>query len=314
MPAFLRRLWPSTLLARVTLLVVVGMALAQVLTYTAIRYERGQTLMNLMVSGVERDIASSVAILDRLPAAERAGWFQRLERPNYRFSLEGVGDMAPPSSPALARFADIVTNALRPFPVVAVGQLPQQPETACMQVRLNDGSSLYVLARRVPMPVADWVTWLLLAQLLVLAACAWAGMRLVTRPLAQLARAADRLGPASPRWRFDEATYQRSAQSFDNPDHVAIVVHNYRWRIGLAAGEPRFDALEQRLATAPVIAVPTITMEGDANGAPHPDPAAYAKKFSGKYQHRQLDGGIGHNLPQEAPAAFAQAVIDVTRL
>ena len=119
---------------------------------------------------------------------------------------------------------------------------------------------------------------------------------------------------ASPRWRFDEATYQRSAQSFDNPDHVAIVVHNYRWRIGLAAGEPRFDALEQRLATAPVIAVPTITMEGDANGAPHPDPAAYAKKFSGKYQHRQLDGGIGHNLPQEAPAAFAQAVIDVTRL
>jgi pimeloyl-ACP methyl ester carboxylesterase len=119
---------------------------------------------------------------------------------------------------------------------------------------------------------------------------------------------------ASPQWRFDEATYQRSAQSFDNPDHVAIVVHNYRWRIGLVAGEPRFDALEQRLAQAPQIAVPTITMEGDANGAPHPDPAVYAKKFSGRYQHRQLDGGIGHNLPQEAPAAFAQAVIDVTRL
>ncbi len=119
---------------------------------------------------------------------------------------------------------------------------------------------------------------------------------------------------ASPQWRFDEATYQRSAASFDNPDHVAIVVHNYRWRIGLVAGEPRFDALEQRLATAPVIAVPTITMEGDANGAPHPDPAVYEKKFSGRYQHRHLDGGIGHNLPQEAPAAFAQAVIDVTRL
>ncbi|NML43323.1 alpha/beta hydrolase [Ramlibacter sp. G-1-2-2] len=119
---------------------------------------------------------------------------------------------------------------------------------------------------------------------------------------------------ASPQWRFDEATYQRSARSFDNPDHVAIVVHNYRWRIGIAEGESRFDALEARLATAPDIAVPSITMEGDANGAPHPDPAAYARKFTGKYQHRNVQGGIGHNLPQEAPAAFAQAVIDVTRL
>ncbi len=118
---------------------------------------------------------------------------------------------------------------------------------------------------------------------------------------------------ASPRWQFDDATYQRSAQAFDNPDHVAIVVHNYRWRIGLVQGESRFDALEARLAAAPTIAVPTITMEGDANGAPHPDPAVYASKFTGKYRHRQLDGGIGHNLPQEAPGAFAQAVIDVTR-
>lgn len=119
---------------------------------------------------------------------------------------------------------------------------------------------------------------------------------------------------ASPKWQFDDATYQRSAQSFENPDHVAIVVHNYRWRIGLAAGESRFDALEARLAAAPDIAVPAITMEGDANGAAHPDPAAYARKFTGRYQHRNLDGGIGHNLPQEAPAAFAQAVMDVTRL
>jgi pimeloyl-ACP methyl ester carboxylesterase len=119
---------------------------------------------------------------------------------------------------------------------------------------------------------------------------------------------------ASPQWRFDEATYQRSAESFGNPDHVAIVVHNYRWRIGLASGEPRFDALEARLAQAPTIAVSSITMEGDANGAPHPDPAVYAGKFVGKYQHRTVNGGVGHNLPQEAPAAFSQAVLDVTRL
>ncbi|MBV8035426.1 alpha/beta hydrolase [Roseateles sp.] len=119
---------------------------------------------------------------------------------------------------------------------------------------------------------------------------------------------------ASPRWQFDDATYLRSARAFDNPDHAAVVVHNYRWRVGLAAGEARFDAIEARLATAPAITVPTITMEGDANGAPHPAPAAYRAKFTGKYQHRQLDGGIGHNLPQEAPAAFAQAVLDVTRL
>jgi len=194
-PSFLRRLWPSTLLARTTLLVVLGMALAQLLTYVAIRYERGQTLMNLMVSGVERDIASSVAILDRLPASEREDWLQRLERPNYTFSLQGVVDTAPPTSPALSRFVEVVATALRPFPVLAVGQLENLPETVRMQVRLGDGSSLYVLARRVPMPVSDWVTWLLLAQLLVLAACAWAGMRLVTRPLKRLAAAADQLGP-----------------------------------------------------------------------------------------------------------------------
>jgi pimeloyl-ACP methyl ester carboxylesterase len=119
---------------------------------------------------------------------------------------------------------------------------------------------------------------------------------------------------ASPKWNFDDATYDRSAESFNNPDHVAVVIHNYRWRLGLAQGEPQYDALEARLATGPTIAVPTITMEGDANGAPHPEPAAYAKKFTGKYQHRNIDGGIGHNLPQEAPKAFADAVIDVARL
>ena len=116
---------------------------------------------------------------------------------------------------------------------------------------------------------------------------------------------------ASPKWAFDDATFERSASSFDNPDHVAIVIHNYRWRLGLVEGDPKLDDLERRLAAFPVITVPTITMEGDANGAPHPDPAAYARKFSGKYEHRLITGGIGHNLPQEAPQAFAEAVIDV---
>jgi pimeloyl-ACP methyl ester carboxylesterase len=118
---------------------------------------------------------------------------------------------------------------------------------------------------------------------------------------------------ASPKWDFDAATFDRTAAAFDNPDHVEVVIHNYRWRLGLAEGEPRYDAFEKRLAEAPVITVPTITMEGDANGAPHPDPAAYGKKFSGSYAHRLITGGIGHNLPQEAPRAFAQAVIDVSQ-
>jgi pimeloyl-ACP methyl ester carboxylesterase len=116
---------------------------------------------------------------------------------------------------------------------------------------------------------------------------------------------------ASPKWNFDDATFDRSAKAFDNPDHVAIVIHNYRWRLGLAEGEARYDDLEKKLAQGPVIAVPTITMEGDANGAPHAEPSAYAKMFTGKYSHRTIDGGIGHNLPQEAPQAFAQAVVDV---
>jgi pimeloyl-ACP methyl ester carboxylesterase len=118
---------------------------------------------------------------------------------------------------------------------------------------------------------------------------------------------------ASPKWRFDDATFDRSAAAFNNPDHVAIVIHNYRWRLGLAEGEAKYDDLEKRLAESPVITVPTITLEGDANGAPHPDPSAYAKKFSGRYSHRTLRGGIGHNLPQEAPQAFAKAIVDVDR-
>jgi pimeloyl-ACP methyl ester carboxylesterase len=116
---------------------------------------------------------------------------------------------------------------------------------------------------------------------------------------------------ASPKWNFDYATFDRSAASLDNPDHVSVSIHNYRWRLGLAEGEAKYDDLEKRLAAFPDIAVPTITMEGDANGAPHPPSSAYAKKFTGKYSHRVISGGIGHNLPQEAPQAFAQAVIDV---
>ncbi|MBR1122345.1 alpha/beta hydrolase [Bradyrhizobium lablabi] len=116
---------------------------------------------------------------------------------------------------------------------------------------------------------------------------------------------------ASPKWHFDDATFERSAAAFNNADHVDIVIHNYRWRLGLAEGEAKFDEFEKKLAQAPVISVPTITMEGDANGAPHPEPSAYAKKFSGKYEHRLLTGGIGHNLPQEAPQAFAQAIVDI---
>jgi len=118
---------------------------------------------------------------------------------------------------------------------------------------------------------------------------------------------------ASPKWAFDDATFDRSAASLDNPDHVAVAIHNYRWRLGLAKGEPKFDELEKKLAALPSIGVPAITMEGDANGAPHPEPASYAKRFTGKYEHRLIPGGIGHNLPQEAPEAFAKAVMDVDR-
>lgn len=119
---------------------------------------------------------------------------------------------------------------------------------------------------------------------------------------------------ASPKWNFDDETFDRSAAALENPDHADIVIHNYRWRLGLAEGEARFDAIEAKLAQFPPISVPTITLEGDANGAPHPSPESYAKRYTGKYEHRLLTGGIGHNPPQEDPQAFAQAVIDAGRL
>jgi pimeloyl-ACP methyl ester carboxylesterase len=132
-----------------------------------------------------------------------------------------------------------------------------------------------------------------------------AGYKKYTRDFARLIWTS-----ASPMWAFDEATFQRSASALDNADHVAVAIHNYRWRLGLAAGESKYDAFEQKLAALPAIEVPTITLEGDANGAPHPAPASYAKRYTGKYEHRQITGGVGHNLPQEAPLAFAKAVID----
>lgn len=118
---------------------------------------------------------------------------------------------------------------------------------------------------------------------------------------------------ASPKWPFDDATFDRSAASFDNPDHVAVAIHNYRWRLGLAPGEAKYDDIDRKLASGPTIAVPTITLEGDANGAPHPEPSAYKNKFIGRYEHRLISGGVGHNLPQEAPQAFAKAVAEVAR-
>jgi pimeloyl-ACP methyl ester carboxylesterase len=116
---------------------------------------------------------------------------------------------------------------------------------------------------------------------------------------------------ASPKWNFDDATYNRTAASFNNPDHVDIVMHDYRWRLGLAAGEAKYDDLEKRLASLPVVTVPAITMEGDSNGAAHPPSTAYRNKFSGRYDYRLITGGVGHNIPQEAPQAFAQAIVDV---
>jgi pimeloyl-ACP methyl ester carboxylesterase len=119
---------------------------------------------------------------------------------------------------------------------------------------------------------------------------------------------------ASPKWNFDDATFDRSATAFDNPDHVNVTIHNYRWRLGLADGERRYDEVEKRLAEGPDVSVPTITLEGDANGAPHAEASSYAKKFTGRYEHRLVEGGVGHNLPQEAPQEFARAILDVDRL
>jgi signal transduction histidine kinase len=194
-PTGLRRLLPRSLFSRVTLIIVIGLAIAQLLTFTAIRYERGIAMRELMMIGIERDIASSVAILDRLPAAERESWLARLERRNYRFVLGGTAQGTPPDTPMSQQFAAAIVDAMRPFEIVKVGQVNSPSQSLQIQVRLSDGSSVIVHARRVDMPVSSWVMWLLWIQLLVLAVCAWYAVRLVTRPLAQLADAADELGP-----------------------------------------------------------------------------------------------------------------------
>jgi signal transduction histidine kinase len=191
----LRRLVPRTLFARVTLLIVIGLAIAQLLTFASIRYERGIAMRELMMTGIERDIASSVAILDRLPAGEREGWLSRLERRNYRFVLGGTAQGTAPDTPMSQQFATAIAQAMRPFQIVKVAQVSNPPQGLQVQVRLSDGASVVVHARRVDMPVSSWVMWLLWVQLLVLAVCAWYAVRLVTRPLAQLAHAADKLGP-----------------------------------------------------------------------------------------------------------------------
>ncbi|KQW54352.1 ATP-binding protein [Variovorax sp. Root411] len=194
-PSGLRRLLPRSLFSRVTLIIVVGLAIAQLLTFMAIGYERDIAMRELMMIGIERDIASSVAILDRLPAAEREGWLARLERRNYRFVLGGNAQGKAPDTPSSQQFATAIADAMRPFEIVKIGQVSNPPQGLQIQVRLSDGSSVVVHARRVGMPVSSWVMWLLWAQLLVLAVCAWYAVRLVTRPLAQLADAADELGP-----------------------------------------------------------------------------------------------------------------------
>jgi len=220
-----RRLLPGSLFYRVTLIIVVGLAVAQLLTFAAIRYERNMALRELMMIGIERDIASSVAILDRLPAAERASWLDRLERRNYRFVLGGSAEGTEPGSPASRQFAAAIVEAMRPFEIVKVGEVAWPPEELQIQVRLGDGSTVVVHARRVGMPVSGWVMWLLVVQLLVLAICAWYAVRLVTRPLAQLSAAADELGP----------DLKGQALAEDGPSEVA---HAAR----------AFNAMQQRIA------------------------------------------------------------------
>ncbi|MBS0451422.1 MAG: HAMP domain-containing protein [Proteobacteria bacterium] len=209
-----RRLWwPRSLFARVTVIFIVGLAIAQALTFAAIRNERDAAMRELMMSGIEQDIASSIAILDRLPAAERASWLQRLERRNYRFELGGSASGPAPATASARQFGAAIGQALRPFEVERIAQGDSGRDALRLQVRLSDGASIVVDARRVGMPLAEWVIWLLVAQLLVLAVCGWLAARLVTRPLARLASAADELGPDLKARHVDEEGPSEVAQA-----------------------------------------------------------------------------------------------------
>jgi len=194
-PAGWRRLVPRSLFARVALIIVVGLAVAQAMTMAAVGYERGTVMRELMMTNIERDLASSIALLDRLPDAERAAWLARLSRPNYRFVLGAHAQGPAPFLPFTQRFWPKMARALQPFPVVAVAQVAGPPEGADLEVRLADGTPVVVQARRVEYPMSGWVPWMLFTQLAVIALCAWAAVRVVTRPLSQLAAAADELGP-----------------------------------------------------------------------------------------------------------------------
>jgi signal transduction histidine kinase len=196
---------PRSLLARVTIIMVVGLAIAQVLTFAFIRYERGAATREMMMTNIERDIGSSIAIIDRLPATERPAWFARLERRNYRFELGNDVEGSPVSGTFRTALAAAIAKALRPFEVVRLVQVEKPDEGVDLLVRLNDRSTVVIHAYRVALPISDWVPWVLALQLAVLAACGWIAVRVVTRPLAQLASAADRLGPDLKSETLDEA-------------------------------------------------------------------------------------------------------------
>ena len=317
------RLMPRTLFARVTLVIVVGLAVAQLLAFASIRHERGQALRELMMTGVELDIASSVAILNRLPAPERAGWFDRLARPNFRFALDERVDGEPPASPVLRGFAEAIENALRPYPVTRVVQVPMAHETLLMSVRLDDGSDLVVRARRVPMPVSDWVLWALALQLVVLALCGWAAVRLATRPLAELADAADRLGPDLKRQVLSEggpAEVARAAKAFnamqqriagymdERVEILAAISHDLqtpitrmRLRTELMDDEAARDKLQQDLDAMQALVKEGVTYARTLHGETEPqqrlDLDALLASMVGDYQDTghpvTLEGHVG---------------------
>ena len=318
-----RRWVPRTLFARVTLVIVVGLAFAQVLAFASIQYERGLALRALMMTGIELDIASSVAILNRLPSAERAAWLERLERPNYRFALSGQVEGAPPQSTLLREFADAIVLALRPFKVTQLAQLPSARETVMMRVGLDDGSDLFVRARRVPMPVSGWVVWALLLQLAVLAVCAWLAVRLVTRPLAELATAADELGPdlrgvtlheggpteVARASRAFNAMQRRIAGYMDERVEIlAAISHDLqtpitrmRLRIDLMDGHADRDKLRHDLEAMQHLVREGLayarSLHGEAEAARRLDVGALLQSLVGDYQdtgqHVRLEGDAG---------------------